>query len=308
MVTPVSALTNAVNQYIVRPANAFGLGRFVFDIEGETTVTLKSDITDHFLEDNTTIQDHIAIKPKKVTLNTYVGELTYKPESDLTDTVETVVRKLTTINAYLPELTQATQAIVDFNAEDLTSVTDSLESVTAQTVNKATDYYSMVQNLLNSGNKQQDAYMYFKSLMEQKILVSLQTPFEYMNNMAIESVTAFQGEESKFISNFTITLKEIRTAEILTAKAENSAIDGEDKQGRNKTQQDVPENNGNTVGQAADLPNDNLDTSIDPTEVFVPSAEDYQAAERLSRNPASANDQEVVNLFEAGVITNVSDE
>lgn len=301
MVTPISALTNAVNQYVVRPANAFGLGGFVFDIEGETTVTLKSDITDHFLEDNTTIQDHIAIKPKKVTLNTYVGELTYKPESDLTDAVETVVRKLTTINAYLPELTETAQAIVDFNSEDLTNITDSLESVTAQTVNKATDYYSMVQNLLNSGNKQQDAYMYFKSLMEQKILVSLQTPFEYMNNMAIESVTAFQGEESKFISNFTITLKEIRTAEILTAKAENSAIDGEDKQGRNKTQQTEPENNGNTVGQAADLPNNNLDTSVDPSELSAEDLAGYRRYQETGDNP-------VVNLFEAGVITNVSGE
>jgi len=46
-----------LNNYVVRPLNAFGLGGFMFDIEGETSVNLTSQITDHFLEDTTNVQD-----------------------------------------------------------------------------------------------------------------------------------------------------------------------------------------------------------------------------------------------------------
>ena len=60
-------LIDSLKQYVVTPLNAFGVGGFVFDSEGDTTVNLSADITDHYLEDNTSVQDHIAIKPKRVT-------------------------------------------------------------------------------------------------------------------------------------------------------------------------------------------------------------------------------------------------
>jgi len=73
-----------------------------------------------------------------------------------------------------------------------------------------------VKNMVGTQTKQQQAYMYFKALMEQKIIVSVQTPFEFMNKMAIESVTAIQSEGQRYMSDFSITLKEIRTVALVS--------------------------------------------------------------------------------------------
>ena len=310
MVSSLTALTSALNRYVVRPSNAFGLGGFVFDVEGDATVNLKAEITDHFLEDNSAIQDHIAIKPKKVTLKSYVGELVYEPDGNETTFVEKTVRKLTVLNGYLPVLTSAAESLKDFNAKDLSSATDIIGNVTSQTINKATDYYALAKNLLNADSRQQEAYQYFKALMEQKILISLQTPFEYVNNMAIESVTAFQGEGSKFISDFTITLKEIRVVEILNSPTGSSTYqveqgDDDDLQGRAKEQNDGIENIGSVSGRPTDysvepfLPSVGLpDDFIDPLELLTGEG---------SRQLNSGSDP-VVDLSKAGVTTNGNDE
>jgi len=48
---------------------------FAFDIEDENTVSLESDITDHFAEGNISIEDMIALRPEKITVHGFKGEL-----------------------------------------------------------------------------------------------------------------------------------------------------------------------------------------------------------------------------------------
>ena len=206
-----------LNNYVVRPLNAFGLGGFMFDIEGETSVNLTSQITDHFLEDTTNVQDHISTNPKKVTLKGYVGELTYNKNGNGSNFVQKAVQKLTVINSFLPILTgmgeQSFKAkkSVDDSPLNLNAITSSF---TSKTINRVSDYWAFVKNMVGQQTKQQQAYMYFKALQEQKIIVSVQTPFEFMSKMAIESVVAIQSEGSNVMSDFSITLKEIRTVSL----------------------------------------------------------------------------------------------
>lgn len=215
----VAAFANNINQYIVRPINAFGVGGFVFDIEGEYTVNLSTEITDHFVEDATTIQDHIAVKPKKITLKGYVGELVYRQDDSTNTLAQKVVRKLTTVGAYLPQMTTMAQQVLDIKENGLKA--QALKNpLSSKTVNRVTDYWAFVKNMMSGQSRQQQAYMYFKALMEQKMLVSVQTPFEYMNRMAIESITAIQQEGEKYVSDFTLTLKEIRTAALLRSPSD----------------------------------------------------------------------------------------
>lgn len=183
----------------------------MFDIEGDTTVNLSTEITDHYLEDNSALQDHIAIRPKKLILKSYVGEVVFRQDENSGTFLQKAVQKLTTVSAALPALSQAakqTKALLDSNSFSKLALND--------VVSQAADYWSFVKNLASGGSKQQQAYMYFKSLMEQKILVSVQTPFEFVTSMAIESITAMQPEGSKFISDFTINLKQIRTVSELS--------------------------------------------------------------------------------------------
>lgn len=62
---------------IVRPQTPpAGIAGFLFSIPEEEEINLKCDITDHFLEDNTSVVDQIALKPEEVTVRGLVAELT----------------------------------------------------------------------------------------------------------------------------------------------------------------------------------------------------------------------------------------
>lgn len=218
----LSAFKDTLTNYVVQPLNAFGIGGFVFDTEGESVATLTAEITDHFVEDGATISDHIAIKPKKVTLKNYVGELVYR-QDDSTDTpVQNAVRKLTTVSSYLPKITDMAQQVMDNREKDGGIISGFKNSVLGsnriKTINGAADLWSFGKNVLSGDSKQQQAYMYFKAMMEQKILTSIQTPFEFMTSMAIESITATQQENEKYVSDFSVTFKQIRLAKEIVSK------------------------------------------------------------------------------------------
>lgn len=237
-----SLISNNFNKYIVSPLNAFGLGGFVFDNEDESKINLSADITDHYSESNVAIQDHIAVKPKKVTLRNFVGELVHRRDNTTNTTVQQVVRKLTILDSFLPQLSDAASQARDlFLTEN--SELDAGELSFDSAVRGATDLYSLVQNLSPPTKRQQQAYMFFKALMEQKIIVSVQTPFEFMNNMAIESIEAIQPPDTQDISEFAITLKEIRFVDV-----ENTTFDSEKYQSRTGSQREDLEDQGNISG------------------------------------------------------------
>lgn len=209
-----SLIQQSFNKYVVRPINAFGLGGFVFDVDGEATVNLTTEITDHYTEDNAAIQDHIAVKPKRVVLRNYVGELIDRRDNNTNTLLQNITQKLTIASGYLPALASATKQAKSIFEGGIGP--SSLKRLTDVTVNQVVDLWGATKNLTPPIERQAQAYMFFKALCEQKILFSVQTPFEYMTNMAIESIAAYQGEESKYISDFSITLKEMRFAKTST--------------------------------------------------------------------------------------------
>lgn len=67
---------SAQGRAVISPSTLpVGVAGFVFDIEGEETFELRSEISDHYVERNTTIQDQWGRLPERVTLKGYVGEL-----------------------------------------------------------------------------------------------------------------------------------------------------------------------------------------------------------------------------------------
>ena len=211
-------IKSSFTKYVVTPITSFGLGGFVFDVEGDTEVNLTADITDHFTEGNFSVQDHIALKPKKVKLDTYVGELVYYNGNNGNAPLERLSRKLVTVNSYLPALSSAAsqvKSLLDGSQKDITF---------GGIASSALNIYGLVKNITPPLPRQQQAYQYFKALYESKTLMSLQTPFEFCQNMAIESIVATQDADSKFISNFSITLKEIRT--VSTISVDSLIADG----------------------------------------------------------------------------------
>lgn len=248
----ISLIKDSFSQYIVSPLNAFGLGGFVFDIEGDTTINLTAEITDHYIENNSAIQDHIAIKPQKISLHNYVGEVVYRLDNTTNTPTQNVTQKLTVLNEYVPILSAAaTQA---YNLSQSNNLIDTLtnsfnKSNIQSTVSSAASLWENIKNLAPTTSKQQQAYMFFKALFEQKILVSLQTPFEFISNLAIEAIAATQTEDSKYISDFSITLKKIRTVSSATV-----VFNPDDFFGSAAAQIQGVVNQGNTQGQSVTAP------------------------------------------------------
>lgn len=206
--TELNDLTAELQNYIVAPLNAFGLGGFVFDVAGEATTTLTAEITDHYTEDNKAVQDHIARKPKSIVLRGYVGELVYKQDdSSTSDILQNVVQKLTELSAFAPVVSTALSQAQDIATNGTTGFNEDLSD--------AADIYGLVQNVIGATGdmaQQQKAYLYFKACWEQGVLMGIQTPWEFLTNMAIESVVAIQTEASTTISDFSVKYKQMRFA------------------------------------------------------------------------------------------------
>lgn len=213
MANELQDLTAEFQSYIVSPLNAFGLGGFVFDIEGEAHAKLQAEITDHFTEDNKAVQDHIARKPKTIILRGYVGELTYKPQgSGVGGIIQQVTQKLTQVGAFLPTLTTA--------ATQAQSIITNGKVGFNEALSDSANIYGLVQNIIGSTGdmkNQQQAYLYFAACWEQGVLMGIQTPWEFLTNMAIESVVAIQDEKTKTMTDFSVTYKQMRFAKTTTA-------------------------------------------------------------------------------------------
>lgn len=261
MVDTLSDITSALNTYIVSPLNAFGLGGFVFDVKTEEMTTLAAEITDHYTEDNKALQDHIALRPKRITLKGLVGELVYvSPTGDSTTPLQTVTQKLTELAGFLPQLSAATvQAQSAISGIDSAGAT--LASLSAA-VPAAANIFGLVQSAIGAttGNtvKQQSAYQFFAACQAGGILMGVQTPWEFLTNMAIETIVAIQPEESIFVTDFAITLKQIRIATTQTATTPLSGTGGTASnpqigQGANSVQAAPQTNIGIISGQSTSI-------------------------------------------------------
>lgn len=204
-----TSVGSALQSYVVSPMAAFGLGGFIFGIDGEDEVALMSEITDHYAEDNSVLNDNIALKPKRFTLRSYVGEQQVLINSSQPSILQQVAQKLTVVTSMLPAVSAAESQVGALVAGGASSL--NFNSL----VSSGANIYAMVKNLITPTTGQAAAYAYFQALYKMKILMSVQTPYEFITNMAIESIIARQDEETKNMSHFIIVLKEFRVAQTL---------------------------------------------------------------------------------------------
>ena len=204
-ITNLSDYVDQQARYLVKPVTARGIGGFVFSTRDDEQITLQSEVTDYAIEDNSTVGDHIAIKPIMVTLRGYVGEIVYNHTTTSVPAISSVANRLTSVASYLPSLsTLANQIKTKVQAvNDLAGA--------------ATNLINSTQNLVSSivaplATRQQQAYNVLKSMWQSKQVFTLETPWEYLDNMVIMTLLANQDNKTEMISDFTVTLKQLRVA------------------------------------------------------------------------------------------------
>lgn len=182
---------------------------YIFDTRGDEEVVLESDITDNWVEDNSTMQDHIGLKPETITLSGYVGELTNTPREKEQAYYETASSINQAITPLLPNLTTQSQYIFNRVQE------------TYDVYNKANKTVERIENTLakipvpQEASKQQQAFGKFYEMWKTRQLSTVYTPFGAYNSMAIEKVTAKQSEDGVYVSEFSVTFKKVRIAKAI---------------------------------------------------------------------------------------------
>lgn len=193
------------------------LPALAFNYEGENAVTLECDITDHFIEDNTAIQDQIAIKPTLITVHGFIGDLNDVPPNAAFAAAQVLANKLTSIAGYLPGL--SVTALLAYNEALF------LYQTGASVINAGTSAWSTIggsggESIINGNSiqvqknqtPQQVAFQQFYSYAQNRTLFTIQTPWAIFQNCAIKTLRAIQDETTKSVTDFEVTFKLIRTA------------------------------------------------------------------------------------------------
>ena len=209
---------------------------FLFDYEGDQNISLQSDITDHYTEANVAVQDQISIKPVEYTTHGFVSELNDIPPL-LLQPLQTVTNRLTNIESYAPQLTVTAELAY---AKSLQAYQAAASIANAAVSAWNYFYKGLVQN------NQQKAFNKFYGYWNSRTLFTIYTPWQQFQNMAIKSLRAIQDSETRMISDFEITFKQIT---YVVATINGNAADALTKAGQLNTQAAPSSNLGSTSGQ-----------------------------------------------------------
>lgn len=211
---------------------------FVFDIKKEYKFNLSSDITDHYVEDNVAIQDHIGLKPVILEVTGSIGEV------DLAS--RTTKFKSQNENRIANEIGMNNEKGNIFNSIDsYLGRMGSLTSFAPNIVNQALDVYNSAkfgydtvskminldkQDKVNSGfgyiedydeetikiTKQFNFIDWFKTQWQNRASFTIVTPYGVFSDMYIMDLSASQPENTRYVTNLNIKFKQIRKAKIIS--------------------------------------------------------------------------------------------
>jgi hypothetical protein len=215
----------------------------LFHYEGEQTVTLQSDITDHFIENNTAIQDQISLKPIVITTHGFIGELNNVPPPELALLLQ-ASNTLTSIGAYVPGLSQTAQlayaqafAAYQTAQSAVNAGISAWSSITGTGGTSVVGSGGLVSTSQNQ-NKQQTYFQQFYGYWNTRTLFTVQTPWAIFQNMAIQNLRAIQDEATRMITDFEVSFKMINVARTALGNTQLQT------QGRLQNQSFPLENNG----------------------------------------------------------------
>jgi hypothetical protein len=203
-------MLDQVGNYFVKPKNVRGIGGFVFDYEGETSLQSVAEITDHYTEANVAIHDHIAIKPIRITLRGYAGEVVQQEPQGLVGALNLLQNKLTTVDAYLgkytPGMIGKIQGVVT-KAQNITTTID-------QTLSRVNNVVGLFTGANPADTAQTKAYNWLYALQTTRQVFVVETPYGPLDNMVIETLSFIQPESTKYWSDISVTLKQLRYVEV----------------------------------------------------------------------------------------------
>lgn len=208
-----------------------GIAGFVFNVPKMEQVRLSNDITDHYSDNNTVFNDHIARKPVTVTVSGLQGEYFYSVHK-LRDMISTVGTTMKLVQGFKPEFNKAENQLREkwnnyrrqvetininrlenYDLYDPTTYTNLTlkEKFNVFTQEFSTyngvDLFTLFQNLYKFKSAQTRAYLFFETLRKADKPFTVETRWKRFDNMYIQDLTA-SGDETADYTEFQVTFKQ----------------------------------------------------------------------------------------------------
>lgn len=177
-----------------------------------SSLSLTSQITTHYTEDNYYINDHWALEPIKFTLTGLIGEVIYRPSKNWSNKAEKAfIDYLKPLSVISPTFDSYTQSAIN--------ITNAIEESYRRYENIAKKALRTIgiSESVKSTN-QEFVISQLKTLRENRQLVTIHTPYGKYTDMAIGVINANQ-ENSKYQSSLEIQLQKWRSGESKTRSA-----------------------------------------------------------------------------------------
>lgn len=224
---------------------------YFFDIINQTGVQLQSNITDNWVENNTSIQDHITVNPLTLNLRGISGEKVYsydpaEAEQWLVQARIEAVRATGGLANILGAFGLSNIADLSNKLSSLSSIIPGVSNITQKARNKfdsikasAKRYGTLINNFLGddepkdsflgyiaeepSQTRLREIFEQLSALRASRTALVVSTPYSVFSNMYITSLELVQNEEN-YITDIALNLKKIEFAETKTDKADNNVL------------------------------------------------------------------------------------
>lgn len=213
-----------ISDAIVSIFSNTGIAGFKFHVPENEQVKMQSEITDHYIDTGSAVQDHIARRPIVITVRGYQGEYYYTVHP-IENMISKVVPVLALVKEFKPKLDPVTERIKKRREElaliqlskDGKKYTKTYENKILDKEFNAVDLFKLFQDLYKLKSAQTRAFYFFQALWESEALFSVETRWKRYDNMGIQDITPL-GDNNADITDFSVSFKQIS---ITTSKVEN---------------------------------------------------------------------------------------
>lgn len=167
-----------VRQAMVSALSNTGIAGFKFNIPEREQIKMQSEVTDHYIDTNDAVQDHIAKKPVEITLAGLEGEYFYSVNK-IEDLLAKVAPVMRLAPAFIPRFQAATYQLKQFNKDytkRITNLAEGKQNTANPNVNtwdkigaawdtlNGQDLFKTMQELYKLKSRQTRAFLFFEAL------------------------------------------------------------------------------------------------------------------------------------------------
>lgn len=222
-----------------------------FGIAQGAEIGLQSQITTHYTEENSAVNDHWAIAPMTYSVSGLIGELLYAAPTKWMNYIEAKTPKmLDALNFISPTLDNYTQA-----AYNITQQIEADVERYRQVLRQGLSSLGFIEEGIAKTN-QEYVFSRLQELQYSRQLVQVETPYGSFSNMAITNIRLSQ-KNNRYISNLTVDFQQWRDVKAAATRAATAS----EKADMAKLQQALTENQG--VASTQEVQRTGLKTIVD---------------------------------------------